>query len=202
MEQPLQKSAVNVPVGRKINFRSLCHTICFFLESIWNNDHMTQLCSGITCGRVLNGELYAQRSQKLIDLHLFTGSFMKIPLQSSEQIQFWNLIKMIWLYSIWKWFKYIMPPLKWWSVHRLPISDVIYAITKGYPYGLKGWNNVPTSWQKQLTSDYQMLSFLSMIYCDFCLILNLLEDRKYDIMELFMDKQYALWWTTQIGYLQ
>ena len=31
---------------------------------------MIQLCSGITHGRVLNGELYAQRVQKLIYLHL------------------------------------------------------------------------------------------------------------------------------------
>ena len=47
-----------------------------------------QLCSGITHGRVLNGELYAQVFQKLIYLHLFTDCFMKISLQSSEQMQF------------------------------------------------------------------------------------------------------------------
>ena len=35
-----------------------------------------QLCSGITCGRVLNGELCAQRLQKLIYLHLFTDCFV------------------------------------------------------------------------------------------------------------------------------
>ena len=46
--------------------------------------HMTQICSGITSGRVLNGELYAQRLQKLIYLHLLTGYFMKISLQSLE----------------------------------------------------------------------------------------------------------------------
>ena len=40
--------------------------------------HIIQMCSGITCGRVLNGELYAQRFQKLIYLHLFTDCFMKI----------------------------------------------------------------------------------------------------------------------------
>ena len=33
------------------------------------------LCSGITCGRVLNGELCAQRFQKLLYLHLFTELF-------------------------------------------------------------------------------------------------------------------------------
>ena len=27
--------------------------------------HIIQICSGITCGRVLNGEFYAQRLQKL-----------------------------------------------------------------------------------------------------------------------------------------
>ena len=45
---------------------------------------MIQICSGITSGRVLNGEFYAQRLQKLIYLHLLTGCFMKISLQSSE----------------------------------------------------------------------------------------------------------------------
>ena len=33
---------------------------------------------GITLGRVLNGELYVQRLQKLKYLQLFTDSFMKI----------------------------------------------------------------------------------------------------------------------------
>ena len=46
---------------------------------------MIQVCSGITSGRVLNGELYAQILQKLIYLHLLTGCFMKISLQSSKQ---------------------------------------------------------------------------------------------------------------------
>ena len=36
---------------------------------------------------MLNGELYAQRFQKIIYLHLFTDCFMKISLQSSEPIQ-------------------------------------------------------------------------------------------------------------------
>ena len=45
------------------------------------------ICSGITRGRMLNGELYAQRFQKLIYMHLFTDYFMKISPQSSEQIQ-------------------------------------------------------------------------------------------------------------------
>ena len=45
---------------------------------------MIQIYSGITSGRVLNGEVYAQRLLKLICLHLLTGCFMKISLQSSE----------------------------------------------------------------------------------------------------------------------
>ena len=44
-----------------------------------------QLCSGITHGRVFIAELYAQRLQKLIYLHLLTDCFMKISLPSSEQ---------------------------------------------------------------------------------------------------------------------
>ena len=39
-----------------------------------------QVCSGITRGRVLNGELHAQRLQKLIYVHLLTDCFMKISL--------------------------------------------------------------------------------------------------------------------------
>ena len=49
-------------------------------------ENIIQLCSGITRGTVLNGELYAQRLQKLIYLHLFTDCFMKVSLQSSEHI--------------------------------------------------------------------------------------------------------------------
>ena len=40
--------------------------------------HIIQIYSGIVCGRVLSGELYAQRLQKLIYLYLFTDCFMKI----------------------------------------------------------------------------------------------------------------------------
>ena len=46
-----------------------------------------QMCSGITRGGVLNEELYAQRFQTLIYLHLFTDCVMKISPVSSEQIQ-------------------------------------------------------------------------------------------------------------------
>ena len=43
--------------------------------------YIIQLCSGIPRGRVLNKELYVQRLQKLIYLHLVTDCFMKIFLQ-------------------------------------------------------------------------------------------------------------------------
>ena len=51
------------------------------------------MCSGITCGGVLNLELYAQRFQKLIYLPLFTDCVHADIPQSSEQIQhlFWRL---------------------------------------------------------------------------------------------------------------
>ena len=45
---------------------------------------MIKICSGITNGRVINGELYAQRLQKFIYLHLLTGCFMKISIQPSD----------------------------------------------------------------------------------------------------------------------
>ena len=53
-----------------------------------------QLCSGTTGGSVLNGELYAQRFQKLIYiyLHLFTDCCMKISLQSWRQILYLFLL--------------------------------------------------------------------------------------------------------------
>ena len=41
------------------------------------------MCSGITRGRVLNTELYAQRFHKLIYLSLFTDCLMKISPQLS-----------------------------------------------------------------------------------------------------------------------
>ena len=51
--------------------------ICLYClySLLYNSD-----CSGITRGSVLNGELCAQRLQKLIYLHLFTDCFMKISL--------------------------------------------------------------------------------------------------------------------------
>ena len=38
---------------------------------------MIQICSGITSGRVLFGELYAQRLQQLIYLHFLTETLME-----------------------------------------------------------------------------------------------------------------------------
>ena len=56
--------------------------------------HMIQICSGITSGRVLNGEFYAQRLQKLVYLHLLAGCFRKSSLQSSELKV--NVVTLIW----------------------------------------------------------------------------------------------------------
>ena len=53
--------------------------------NLFHFGNMIQMCSGIASGRVLNGELYAQILQKLTYLHLLTGCFMKISLQSSKQ---------------------------------------------------------------------------------------------------------------------
>ena len=50
--------------------------------------YMSQMCSGITRGRVPNGVFYAQRFHKLIYLQLFTECYVKIFPQSSEQRQF------------------------------------------------------------------------------------------------------------------
>ena len=49
-----------------------------FMVFTCNMPHIIQMCSGIIGGRVLNGELYAQRFQKLIYLPLSTDCFMKI----------------------------------------------------------------------------------------------------------------------------
>ena len=51
---------------------------------IVNQMHIILMCSGITCGRMLNGELYAQNFQKLIYRHVFTDYFMKISPPASE----------------------------------------------------------------------------------------------------------------------
>ena len=51
--------------------------------------HITQIYSGITCARVLNGELYNQRLHKLsviLYLCLSTECFMKISFHFSGQI--------------------------------------------------------------------------------------------------------------------
>ena len=49
--------------------------------------HIIQMCSVITHGRLLNGQIYAQRFQKLVYLHLFTDYFMKFSPQLSVKLQ-------------------------------------------------------------------------------------------------------------------
>ena len=51
--------------------------------SIYLKQHIIQIYSGITCGRVLNGECYTQRLHKLIFLYLSTGCFVEFSLLSS-----------------------------------------------------------------------------------------------------------------------
>ena len=67
---------------------SLLNSPCVYMENHETLVYMIQISSGIASGRVVNWELYAQRLQKLIYLHLLTGCFMKISLQSSEQNSF------------------------------------------------------------------------------------------------------------------
>ena len=85
-----------------MNLRTQCYIKCYFDDKVadiyvwirmhgdksvwWDclyvNQYIIQISSGITHGRVLSGELYAQRLQKLIYLYFFTDCFMKISSQS------------------------------------------------------------------------------------------------------------------------
>ena len=58
----------------RVNFGS-------FITVFGDSSFIIQIYPGITSGRVLNGELYAQRLQKLMYLYLSTDCFMKISLQ-------------------------------------------------------------------------------------------------------------------------
>ena len=52
--------------------------------SMNGKNYTIQMYTGVARGRLLNGELYAKRFQKLSYLQLFTDYFMKISLKSSE----------------------------------------------------------------------------------------------------------------------
>ena len=52
----------------------------YAFKYIYLDDCIIQIYSGITRSRLLKGERYAQRLQKLIYLYLFTDCFMKISL--------------------------------------------------------------------------------------------------------------------------
>ena len=71
--------SIKLSIEHSITCDSRTHLNYTILE-----DCIIQMCSGITCDRVLKGELCAQRLQKLIYLHLFTDCFMKTSLQSSK----------------------------------------------------------------------------------------------------------------------
>ena len=70
-----------------VRFQMVCH---FGLNSttFYQLTHIIQIYSGNARGGVLNGKLefYAQKLQTLSHLYLFTVCFMKICLQSLEQI--------------------------------------------------------------------------------------------------------------------
>ena len=54
-------------------------------------DHIIQMCSGITHGRVLNGEIHAQRFQRLIYPHLFKDTVpWRFLLNSRNQYSSWS----------------------------------------------------------------------------------------------------------------
>ena len=74
-------------------YKTLCMLHEVFLD-LYHRKHTIRMCSGITRGRVLNGELYAQILQKLIYLNLFTGCFMKTKfvLTSGEKSS-WNSLQ-------------------------------------------------------------------------------------------------------------
>ena len=75
--------------------------------------HMIQICSGITSGRVLNREFYAQRLQKLIHLHLLTGCFMKISLRIGAKCIFEaKLASVIFVYVHWHIDVHFLQPCK------------------------------------------------------------------------------------------
>ena len=65
-------------------FAQCMHLHCLTFTVIRSKSYTIPVCSGITRGRVINGELYAKRLQKLIYLHLFTDCFMKIYLQVAD----------------------------------------------------------------------------------------------------------------------
>ena len=48
--------------------------------------YIIQIYSGITCGRVLNGELYTCKSYKLINLCWSTGCFVKSHLTPRDGV--------------------------------------------------------------------------------------------------------------------
>ena len=55
------------------------------------------MCSGVTHDKVFNGELYAQRFQKLIYLYLFGTEVLRTP--SSTQPSFELMASRSWQYT-------------------------------------------------------------------------------------------------------
>ena len=77
-----------------------------FIYRLFHED-FSSIDAGITRGRMLSGELYAQIFQKLVYLHLIRGCFMKTSPQSSEQTQlsivfmgFWGVFCLVFFLPI------------------------------------------------------------------------------------------------------
>ena len=68
----------------RIRIAYLPHVHSLYCEHY--NTHIIQICSGITRGRVLNGELYTQRFKKLICIRLQTVSWRFLSILSSINI--------------------------------------------------------------------------------------------------------------------
>ena len=79
-----------------------CHScICIYIY-IYIYIYIIQIYSGITCGRVLNGELYTCKLYKLINLCWSTGCFVKLHFAPRDQhrlINLYNLHVYIYIYT-------------------------------------------------------------------------------------------------------
>ena len=66
-----------------------------YLRNTYWSFHIIQMCSEITHGRVLNGDLYAQRFQKSTYLHLFTDC--KVSWRDFSSIVGTNTVLYLWV---------------------------------------------------------------------------------------------------------
>ena len=111
----------------------LSHTIYLFysfylLASFWFVN-IFQLCSGITRGRVLNGELYTQILQKLIYLHLFPDCFKRSVLNQWNKHN--NTPYLFLLWCLWLMDSLSVVHIKWPQLMNtlLPLFDPAHSFT-------------------------------------------------------------------------